>query len=96
MSRHVSDYNYLQHKAELPYPSNSVLGKRKIEEAFGRGTNDCARYGREIPPDFFKTNHGHSVFSSSKERYIPPANSPVKNVYTNKLNQWREKYKTHR
>lgn len=78
----------------VPAPVVSILGKRKMEEAFGRGTNDDARYGREIPPDFFNTNHGHIVFSSAREGYIAPANSPAHNDYKNKLKQWREKYNT--
>lgn len=77
-------------------PVGSILGKRTLEEAFGKGMHDQARYGQEISPDFFKTNIGHNVFSSSREGCIAPANSPVKNLYENKLNQWREKYNTQR
>jgi len=91
----VSGNIHILKNPELTEHVASILGKRKLEEAFGRGMHDRARYGREISPDFFKTNHGHIVFSSSREGYIAPANSPVKNVYTNKLKQWREKYNTH-
>ena len=35
----------------------SILGKRKLVDAFGLEIyNDKERYGQEIPPDFFKTN----------------------------------------
>ena len=44
----------------------SILGKRKIQDAFGSGMHDEERYGREIPPDFFKTNIGHGVYQNPK------------------------------
>lgn len=35
----------------------SILGKRKLGDAFGENIyNDQERYGQEIPPDFFKIN----------------------------------------
>lgn len=73
------------------FPYVSVLGKRKLEVAFGFGMNDKERYGQEIPPDFFKTNIGHNAFP--KEGYIAPTNSPI-NYYETKMNYWREKYQT--
>ena len=40
----------------------SILGKRKLVEAFGEEIyNDKDRYGQDIPADFFKTNIGHGV-----------------------------------
>lgn len=42
----------------------SILGKRKLVDAFGEEIyNDQDRYGQEIPPDFFDTNIGHGVFN---------------------------------
>lgn len=80
------------------FPALSVLGKRKLEIAFGPGMNDKERYGQEIPPDFFKTNVGHNAFPSRIEGLIAPNNSPVnhKNLYETKINYWREKYQTKR
>jgi hypothetical protein len=55
---------------------SSILGKRKIQDAFGSGMHDEERYGREIPPDFFKTNIGHGVYPNqmhSSSKNIPPA-----------------------
>jgi hypothetical protein len=40
----------------------SLLGKRKLVDAFGLEIyNDENRYGQEIPADFFVTNVGHGV-----------------------------------
>ena len=40
----------------------SILGKRKLADAFGlKIYNDKDRYGQEIPADFFNTNIGHGV-----------------------------------
>jgi hypothetical protein len=40
----------------------SILGKRKLVDAFGVEIyNDKDRYGQDIPVDFFKTNIGHGV-----------------------------------
>lgn len=40
----------------------SILGKRKLSEAFGLEIyNEKDRYGQEIPSDFFVTNIGHGV-----------------------------------
>ena len=66
----------------------SILGKRKLEAAFGRGMNDKERYGQEIPPEFFKLNRGHNAFPSSI------SNTPItfKNLYEDRLKYWREKY----
>ena len=44
----------------------SVLGKRKIADAFGPGIHDKERYGQEIDTDFFKTNIGHGVYQNPK------------------------------
>lgn len=42
----------------------SILGTRKLAEAFGEGIyNDKERYGQDIPTDFFKTNIGHGVYT---------------------------------
>ena len=42
--------------------ATTILGKRKLVEAFGdQCYNDEARYGQEIPADFFKYNIGHGV-----------------------------------
>jgi len=79
-------------------PFVSILGKRKLEVAFGQGMNDKDRYGQEIPHDFFKTNVGHNAFPSRMDGLIAPANSHVnhKNLYETKINYWREKYQTKR
>ena len=42
----------------------SILGKRKLAEAFGEEVyNDKERYGQDIHTDFFKTNIGHGVYT---------------------------------
>jgi hypothetical protein len=47
---------------ELLIETQSILGKRKLVDAFGLEIyNDIDRYGQEIPPDFFVTNFGHGV-----------------------------------
>lgn len=41
----------------------SILGKRKLADAFGEEIyNDQDRYGQDIPVDFFETNVGHGVY----------------------------------
>jgi len=57
------------HKHVIP----SILGKRKIADAFGPGMHDKERYGQEIEPEFFKNNIGHGV-------YINPILSSSKNI----------------
>lgn len=45
----------------------SVLGKRKLVDAFGFEIYyDIERYGQEIPSDFFKINIGHGVLGVNK------------------------------
>jgi hypothetical protein len=75
------------------FPIVSVLGKRKLEVAFGRGMNDKERYGQEIPPDFFKINQGHNAFSSS---ISDSSNISFKNLYEDRIKFWREKYMSKR
>lgn len=55
--------NVKPHLVKKRYSSEniSILGKRKLQEAFGVGVHDADRYGQEIAPDFFATNIGHSV-----------------------------------
>lgn len=44
------------------HKNNSILGKRKLVDAFGEEIyNDKERYGQDIPVNFFKTNIGHGV-----------------------------------
>lgn len=76
---------------------DSILGKRKIEEAFGRGTNDRARYGQEIPPDFFKNNYGHPVYPS-REYYTYNKNTTkdFTHLYEDRIKYWRQKYRSKR
>jgi hypothetical protein len=45
---------------------HSILGKRKIEDAFGFGMHDTERYGQEVQHDFFKNNIGHGVYQNPK------------------------------
>lgn len=41
----------------------SILGKRKLDEAFGEEIyKEKERYGQDIPVDFFQTNIGHGVY----------------------------------
>jgi len=41
----------------------SILGKRKLVEAFGEEIyKEKERYGQDIPADFFETNIGHGVY----------------------------------
>jgi hypothetical protein len=75
------------------FPIVSILGKRKMEEAFGRGMNDKERYGQEIPPDFFKFNRGHNVLPSS---ISDSSVINLKNLYEDRLKFWREKYNSKR
>lgn len=57
----------------------SILGKRKMEEEYGSVMNDSERYGQEIGPNFFETNVGHNLYTSTS--------------YTKeKIKYWREKY----
>jgi len=50
------------------YEQTTVLGNRKLLEAFGEEIyNDKERYGQDIPSDFFKTNIGHAVSIDENE-----------------------------
>ena len=47
---------------EVTVENKSILGKRKLVEAFGLEIyNDKDRYGQDITSDFFVTNIGHGV-----------------------------------
>jgi hypothetical protein len=70
------------------FPPISILGKRKLEKAFGPGMNDTERYGQEITPDFFKTNYGHNVLLPS----VQDNHVNIKKFYEYRLQYWREKY----
>lgn len=48
-------------------PQQSLLAKRKIEEAFGPGIHDAERYGQQISTDFFVTQVGHGVYQPQIE-----------------------------
>jgi hypothetical protein len=85
----------LRRRPQYYFPTFSVLGKRKLEVAFGLGMNDKERYGQEIPPNFFKTNVGHNAFTSRMDGLITPTNIPF-NSYKNNINYWREKYQKKR
>lgn len=74
----------------LSEPIDSILGKRTLEQAFGKGMNDAVRYGQEIPPDFFKQNYGHNIYPSSEFK----TNIYNKYFYQEKMQYWREKYIT--
>jgi hypothetical protein len=42
----------------------SLLGKRKLVDAFGEEIyNEKERYGQDIPVDFFKSNSGHGIYN---------------------------------
>lgn len=43
------------------YNIPSILGKRKLEDAFGSGNLDEERYGQTVEDDFFKVNVGHGI-----------------------------------
>jgi hypothetical protein len=73
----------LRRRPDYELPIGSVLGKRKMEDAFGLGMNDEERYGQKIPSDFFNTNIGHNVFIK---------NDHVNSDINKKINYWREKY----
>ncbi len=50
-----------------PTPISSILGKRKLGEAFGeRIYHDQARYGQPIPPEYFLRNTGHCCYVKKK------------------------------
>jgi hypothetical protein len=77
------------------FPIVSILGKRNRETEFGYCMNDKERYGQEIPPDFFKFNHGHNVFPCCDKGFIDrdiPVN--YNHFYEDRLKYWREKYLT--
>ncbi len=57
----------IRRRPEMIVSVTSILGKRKLEDAFGQGMHDYERYGQEIPPDFFNTNRGHNAFPSHAE-----------------------------
>lgn len=45
-----------------PVKPTSILGKRKLDVAFGKEVYyDKERYGQDIPQNFFKNNIGHGV-----------------------------------
>lgn len=49
-------------------PMPSILGKRKLGEAFGeRIYDDQARYGQAIPPDYFVNHMGHNCYTKKIE-----------------------------
>jgi hypothetical protein len=81
-------FNYTDRRSRV----GSILGKRKAEEAFGRGMNDKERYGQEIPPDFFKLNHGHNAFPSSEYYTYNKNTTDFKQLYEDRIQYWREKY----
>ena len=65
------------------YKMQSILGKRKLEDAFGSGVNDSERYGQEISNDFFEKNVGHGVRPDFSVNQKPPfINVPI-NTATN-------------
>lgn len=73
----------IHRKRDHDFELVSILGKRKIDDVFGSGTNDSERYGQEISPDFFEKNVGHNVFCPSINYPIntptnTPANTPTK------------------
>ena len=42
----------------------SILGKRKLVDAFGLEIyNEKERYGQDIPTDFFTLNSGHGIYN---------------------------------
>ena len=42
----------------------SILGKRKLVDAFGEEIyNEKERYGQDIPTDFFTLNSGHGIYN---------------------------------
>ncbi len=65
--------SFLTTKREDTHRVPSILGKRKIEDAFGLGMHDKERYGQEVQPDFFKNNIGHCVYQN-------PIHSLSKNI----------------
>lgn len=77
--------------------SVSVLGKRKLREAFAKdgtegiyGNFDNERYGQEIPNDFFKNNIGHGVLPSKN---INEQNKPCMNqAEVDEIIDWCYKY----
>lgn len=65
--------------SEIP----SILGKRKLADAFGEQIyNEKERYGQDIPTDFFKTNIGHGVYS----------HKPKQSINESELIDWCYKY----
>ena len=51
--------NNIQHMKQC----QKVLGKRKLNVAFGEDTDcDDERYGQKISHNFFKTNIGHNIY----------------------------------
>ena len=48
--------------------NRSILGKRKLADAFGEEFGDQERYGQKISDDFFKTNISHTVVQKREEK----------------------------
>jgi hypothetical protein len=69
---------------------DSTLGKRTLEEAFGKMTYDEERYGQYVGDDFFKNNIGHGVVNSSQEKIISTKTGDIIDVP--ELLEWCEKY----
>jgi hypothetical protein len=83
----------LKRRKEFTEPIGSTLGKRTVEEAFGQGNNDKERYGQEIPPDFFKLNHGHNIYPSSEYyTYNKHTTTDFTHLYEDRIKYWRQKY----
>lgn len=61
--------------------NDSILGKRKLADAFGNEYGDQDRYGQEINDDFFNTNIGHGVSQKKEEP-----------IYCEEILDWCYKY----
>jgi hypothetical protein len=87
----------LRKRNEYCFPLVSILGKRKLEVAFGFGMNDKERYGQEIPPNFFKLNHGHNAYPSYEcYTYNKHTTTDFTHLYEDRIQYWRQKYQTKR
>jgi hypothetical protein len=79
--------------------SNTILGKRKFNDAFHEQTFDDARYGQHIDINFFQANIGHSVPQKQISEKDIERKDDVK-IFSNKeeedILKWCEYYRANR
>jgi hypothetical protein len=77
------------------YKPNSILGKRKFNDAFDSNTFDDSRYGQHIDTDFFNKNIGHPVSQKQSSEKVIERKDNVKNYSyeeEQEILQWCQNY----